>query len=103
MNAINVGISVTLRNFVYALAALTLITGSVQAASRYALILSDAPATAKFASQDEIRSTAGVAYRRQLESVHRSLESDLTSRRIRVTGSVTTLLNAVFVEAPKER
>ena len=43
------------------------------------------------------------AYRQQIEARQLALRTELASRNILVTGSVSTLLNAVFVSAPPER
>jgi minor extracellular serine protease Vpr len=73
------------------------------APGRYALFLEDPPVSARFATREEMRTTAGVAYRRQIESRQETIKRDLASRNIRIAGSVSTLLNAIFVVAGPER
>ncbi len=73
------------------------------APNRYILILEDPPAAAQFSSRDTLQSNAGVSYRRQVQNRQATLKSELATRNVRVTGSVDTLLNAVFVSAPASR
>ena len=73
------------------------------AMNRYALFLADPPVSARFASRDEMQAVAGVAYRQRIEAGQASLRQELSRRNILVTGSVSTLLNAVFVAAGPER
>ncbi len=69
----------------------------------YTLILEDSPAAERFASRDQVRSGAALTYRQQIEAKQQSLKGDLAARHIRVMGSVSTLLNAIFVIAAPER
>ena len=69
----------------------------------YALILEDPPAAAGVASREEVRSAAAQDRRVQVQARQRTLRDDLASRRVEVTGSASTLLNAVFVVASEER
>ena len=69
---------------------------------RYALILQDPPLAAQFSSPDALRSTSAVTYRQRVEARQRMLRTELASRNIPVSGSVSTVLNAVFVMAPPE-
>lgn len=71
--------------------------------NRYALVLADPPVGARFASRESLNSAAAVSYRQQVEARQRTLVTELRSRRIAVTGSVSTLLNAVFVTTPAVR
>ncbi len=73
------------------------------APGRYTLILEDSPAVERFASRAEVQSLAATNYRRNIEAKQLAVRTELASRRIQVTGSVSTLLNAVFVIAPKDR
>src|SRR5580704_2754732 len=73
------------------------------APNHYAVFLEDTPVAARFASRDEMLAPQAVAYRQQVEARQRALRAELASRNISVTGSVSTLLNAVFVSAPPER
>ena len=71
--------------------------------NHYALYLEDTPVAARFATRDEMQSAPAAVYRQQIEARQRALMTELASRNILVTGSVTTLLNAVFVAAPAAR
>jgi hypothetical protein len=73
------------------------------ATDRYALILEDQPVAERFPSKESIRSTDAVAYRKQIEAKQKALRDELAKRKIRVTGSVSTVQNAVFVVATKEQ
>ena len=85
--------------------ALAAITGaSLKAESRrYAVILSDPPAAQRSTVAKSASRAAVEDYRRQIVSAQTSLRRDIESRRVPVTGSVQTLLNAVFVRATPEQ
>ena len=76
--------------------------GAQVAPHRYALILEDPPIAAQFNSPEGLRSTLAVTYRQRVEARQRTLRSALASRNIPVNGSVSTVLNAVFVTASAE-
>src|SRR5579863_608389 len=85
---------------------LGLLPGFLLAQSRpqhYILFLDDAPAAERFASRDQVQSSAAAAYRGSIEAKQAALKQELASRSFQVTGSVSTLLNAVFVVARKDR
>ncbi len=69
----------------------------------YILILDDAPVAEQYPSAEQARSTEAGTYRQQIEAKHQSVKDELASRHFQVTGSASTLLNAIFVVAPKER
>src|ERR1700682_3762167 len=71
--------------------------------TRYALILEDPAVAATFAARDARESVAARGYRQQVEARQQTLRRELTTRRIQTTGSVSTLLNAVFVMSSPER
>ncbi len=73
------------------------------AANHYAVYLEDTPVAARFASREQMQAPEATAYRQQIEARQLALRAELASRNILVTGSVSTLLNAVFVSAPPER
>jgi uncharacterized protein (TIGR03437 family) len=73
------------------------------APNRYALILNDDPIAMRYKSREERDSPAAAEYRRQLEAAQSSVRAELAKRRIAVTGSSTTVLNAIFVVAPLDR
>ena len=71
-----------------------------QAASqRFTLILEDPPVSSRFPSSEAMRSNSAVTYRDRIEARQKTLRAALASRNIAVTGSVNTLLNAIFVTA----
>lgn len=61
------------------------------AQNRYALILEDPPLAEHLTSHAHI------------DARHQALRSELATRSISITGSAKTLLNAIFVSAPRER
>lgn len=69
----------------------------------YTVFLEDAPAAERFGSREQVRSADAVTYRQQIEARQQSVKGDLTARGFRVMGSVSTLLNAIFVMASSER
>jgi uncharacterized protein (TIGR03437 family) len=71
--------------------------------NRYAVFLQDEPLAKRFASRAELQSTEATAYRQRIEAAQQSVRTELTTRRIRITGSVSTLLNAIFVVMPASR
>jgi len=73
------------------------------APNRYILLLNDPPMAERFARREEMLSASGTAYRAQLEARQRTVMADLASRKIQVTGSTATLINAIFVTAPASR
>src|SRR5437868_441462 len=73
------------------------------ATNRYILFLEDSPAAERFATADQTQSLAARNYRQQIEAKQEVLKNELAARRIQATGSVSTLLNAIFVTAPPER
>ena len=76
---------------------------AILAPNRYIVFLQDEPVSARFAKREEWRTAAAIAYRQQVESRQGSVMVDLAGRNITVAGSVSTLLNAIFVVAPPER
>jgi minor extracellular serine protease Vpr len=71
--------------------------------TRYALILEDPPVSERFAAREARESVAAGGYRQQVEASQQTLRTELTARKIQISGSVSTLLNAVFVMASAER
>src|SRR5581483_2723482 len=70
--------------------------------SHYAVYLSDQPVVSRFA-REALETQAAVGYRRQIETRQAAVMRDLESRQIHVTGSVSTLLNAVFIATTDDR
>jgi len=83
--------------------ALSLAAVAQSTAQHYALILDDSPVAERFASTAQAPSEAANNYRQQVQTKQEALRSQLTTRNIQVLGSVSTLLNAIFVVAPEER
>jgi minor extracellular serine protease Vpr len=71
--------------------------------NHYTLILDDPPAAQRFSSREAMRTKEAVDYRAQIEKKQKALRAELAKRKIQVTGSVSTVLNAIFVIAPKDR
>jgi len=71
--------------------------------NRYTLLLEDPPVASRFQKREEMQSAAANAYRAQIEARQQEVIRELRSRNIQVTGSVSDLLNAVFVTAPASR
>jgi uncharacterized protein (TIGR03437 family) len=69
--------------------------------NRYALILEDSPVTSQF-SRQRMALAEGANYARSLEQRQESVRGELALRGVEPTGSVTQLLNAVFVVAPAD-
>jgi hypothetical protein len=72
-------------------------------AGRYALVLEDAPVAARYAPAASLHAGEPLAYRNRIEDRQRALRTQLASRGIQVTGTATTLVNAVFVSMPESR
>ncbi len=71
--------------------------------NRYILTLEGQPVAVRFAARAEMESAQGVAYRTQIEARQAAIKSNLASRNISVTGSVSVLQNLIFVAAPASR
>jgi minor extracellular serine protease Vpr len=71
--------------------------------NRYTLVLEDQAVGERFSSSAAFKAKAATDYRTQIEARQKALRLELTRRNIQVTGSVTTVLNAVFVAAPASR
>ncbi|MEO8125501.1 MAG: hypothetical protein ABJF23_34235 [Bryobacteraceae bacterium] len=70
--------------------------------NRYTLILEDPPVAERFESS-VLKSKEAVTYRAQIEAKQKALRTELVKRHIQVNGSVSTVLNAIFVTASKDR
>ena len=71
--------------------------------NRYTLLLEDPPVSSRFVSREEMGTQAAQAYRQQIETRQSAILRTLASRSITVTGSVTEVLNAIFVNASADR
>ena len=70
--------------------------------NHYAVYLEDQPVTSRF-SRESLETQAAVSYRQQVEARQAIMVRDLESRQIHVTGSVTTLMNAIFIATTEDR
>src|SRR5215471_8509273 len=73
------------------------------APSQYILILQGSPLGVVFHSRGALRSPAAATERARIAAVQQGVRSELAARNIAVTGSVNTVLNALFVTAPESR
>lgn len=73
------------------------------AANRYVVLLEDDPVSARFERREQMQSAAAATYRSQVQARQSQIISSLRSRQIPVTGSVSTLVNAIFVTADPSR
>src|SRR5882672_2596595 len=73
------------------------------AVNQYIVLLSDDPVSARFSGRAQLSTAGAASYRQQVEAQQRTFIRTLTSRSFQVTGSVSTVLNAVFVTAPASR
>jgi minor extracellular serine protease Vpr len=71
--------------------------------NRYAVFLTDEPLATHFSSRPEMQSEAGAQWRARIEAAQRAVRTELASRNIRITGSASTLLNAILVAMPASR
>ena len=71
--------------------------------NRYILFLADQAISERFPAREAMQTTAALAYRQQVEAHQQSVRQDLASRHIAVAGSVSTVLNAIFVVATPDR
>jgi minor extracellular serine protease Vpr len=67
--------------------------------NRYTVVLADPPVASRFASREDMQTSTADVYRQQIKARQTSLTAEIESRGMRVTGSVTDLLNALFVTA----
>jgi len=71
--------------------------------NRYMVFLADPPVSARYTKREDLETSAAAAYRGRIQTTQQNLARDLGTRNIRVTGSVDTLLNAVFVAVTPDR
>ena len=73
------------------------------APNRYILFLADPPVSSRFVLREEMQTAAALSYRQQILARQQDVRRELANRGIRVSGSVDTLLNAIFVTATPNR
>ena len=71
--------------------------------NRYTVILEDPPVSERFVTLEAMRSTPAVAYRQQIEQKQADVVKAIQARNITVTGTESTLLNAIFVTVTPDR
>ncbi len=71
--------------------------------NQYILLLEDPPVSARFVSREQMQTAAAAAYRQQVEAKQAAVLKELASRNIQVLGSVSVLVNDIFVGAPASR
>ena len=76
---------------------------AAEPASRYALVLHDAPVAKIYTSRGAISSSTAAAYRMQIRATHTAIRKAVAAHDFVVTGEADTLVNAVFVAAPRGR
>ena len=91
----------------YSLLLLTLpaltVVRAAQICERYALILNDPPAGEFSQSHKNAPQAVTESHRQRILAAQNSMRSELARRNFNVTGSVQTVLNAVFVRATPDR
>ena len=73
------------------------------APNQYILIVQGSPLGVGFHSREALRSQAAITERARIAAVQQDVRSELAARNITLTGSVNTVLNALFVTAPETR
>src|SRR5215469_11239985 len=71
--------------------------------NQYTLIVQGSSLGVGFQSREALRSQAAITERARIASIQQGVRSELAARNIAVTGSVNTVLNALFVSAPASR
>src|SRR5690348_14499474 len=82
---------------------LALASAAIAESRHYALILPDAPVAERFITRERLRSGAALSYRREIQNRQQQLRAELAARRVLITGSADTLLNAILVTARADR
>jgi minor extracellular serine protease Vpr len=71
--------------------------------NHYAVFLADEPLAKHFSSREDLQSSAGAVWRARIVAAQGAVRNELATRNISITGSASTLLNAIFVVAPAAR
>src|SRR4051794_27813748 len=71
--------------------------------NRYAVVLTDPPLAADVKSAKDLRNAAAQDRERKIASAQTQVREALSDRKVLTTGSMQTLLNAVFVVATEEQ
>src|SRR5205823_186252 len=79
-------------------------TGLAQTApNRYAVFLQAEPVARHVSSRAQMQSAEAASYRQQVETAQQAVRDQLAAKNIQITGSASTVLNAIFVVAPATR
>jgi len=70
--------------------------------NHYAVYLADPPVISRY-SREALTTESAAAYRQQLEARQAVVTRALESRQIHVTGTVSTLINAIFIATTEDR
>jgi hypothetical protein len=81
------------------IAILLAVSPADSATNRYTVILADPPTAERFPSGEKMLSEEARVYRDTLEAKQKNMRAELAKRHIEVTGSITTVQNALFVKA----
>ena len=92
---------IALSGFIFGWAALP--AAAQPRAQHYIIFLEDASVAEHLAPGEQPKSETARTYQQQIQAKQEALKSELASRNIQVVGSVSTVLNAIFVIAPKSR
>ena len=71
--------------------------------NRYILYLSDEPVASRYATRDQLATSAAAGYRQQIQARQAAMVQDLVGRKIQVVGSASMVANAIFVSATADR
>jgi len=71
-------------------------------AADYALVLEDAPVARKVESRAALHGAVAQAHLQRIRTAQSGVLAELARRKVRVISAAQTLLNAVFVTAPRE-
>ena len=71
--------------------------------NRYAVILEDMPVATQTGRREDLQKSAVASIRQQIEAKQHAIRDQLAAMKIAVTGSATTVMNAIFVTATPEQ
>ena len=71
--------------------------------NRYIVYLSDQPVASRFATREQLATSAAAGYRQQVQARQAAVIQDLAGRKIQVVGSASIVANAIFVSATPDR
>src|SRR5664279_4589610 len=71
--------------------------------AEYALVLEDPPVAQKAQSRVALQSAEAQAHLRKIRGAQRLVLAELAARKVRVSSTSQTLVNAIFVRIPPEQ